>query len=279
MNVFYLSLLLIITLIVVWRYLKAKRLKKIRQALSSAELTPEDREILERNVPIYHLLPDHLKTELIGSIYIFANEKNFVGCDGLEITREIIITIAAQACILLLNKKTNYYPSLKTIYVYPSAFVSKQAESNGAVQSSKISVRTGESWFRGPVVLSWDDSAKGAFNHNDGKNVVFHEFAHQLDQEDNRMDGAPALGEKSQYNSWANVLSCEYDALQKRMHRSKGRRSLIDYYGASSPVEFFAVITEVFFERPKKMKKNHPELYEELVGYYKVDPIVWFTKK
>jgi len=103
--------------------------------------------------------------------------------------------------------------------------------------------------------------------------VVLHEFAHKLDQEDGRADGAPLLGQRSRYVTWARVLAREYDELVEKVDR--GRRTLIDDYGATDPAEFFAVLTETFFEKPRQLKKKHPELYEEVKRFYKVDPLEW----
>jgi Mlc titration factor MtfA (ptsG expression regulator) len=104
----------------------------------------------------------------------------------------------------------------------------------------------------------------------DGQNVVVHEFAHQLDSEDGTMDGAPNLGGRARYTSWARVLGKEFDELSTRLH--DGRSSDIDSYGATNPAEFFAVVTEMFFEKPRALKQRHPALYEELAAFYRQDP-------
>jgi Mlc titration factor MtfA (ptsG expression regulator) len=130
-------------------------------------------------------------------------------------------------------------------------------------------VRLGESWSRGTIVLAWDHVQRGA-SLLDGHNVVLHEFAHQLDAEDGSVDGAPELGSRAHYRAWAQVLGAEYKELSDRVHA--GRRSDIDAYGATSPPEFFAVVTELFFEQPTKLRARHPELYEELRSFYNQDP-------
>ena len=203
---------------------------------------------------------------------IFLLEKSFEGCGGLTITDEIRVTIAAQACMLLLNRKEGCYPKLYSVLVYPSTYV---AGGKGffSSQSEPESVRLGESWARGAVVLAWDSVRQGAFNFSDGHNVAMHEFAHQLDQEDGVADGAPVLENRSAYTSWARVFSREFARLQEK--KRKGKHSLLDKYGATNPAEFFAVATESFFEKPKQFQKKHPELYAELQGYYKVNPIEW----
>lgn len=226
---------------------------------------------LKKNLPPYTKLSDTFRRELHDYIKIFLAEKSFEGCGGLVITDEIRVTIAAQACMLLLNRKTDCYPKLRSILVYPSTYV---AGGNGLfVDKSNRSVRLGESWSHGVVVLAWDSVKQGAINFKDGQNVAMHEFAHQLDQEDGAADGAPILEDRSAYRSWAEVLSQEFILLQKK--KKKRKRSVFNKYGATNPAEFFAVVTESFFEKPKQFKKKHPELYEELQGYYKVNPIEW----
>jgi Mlc titration factor MtfA (ptsG expression regulator) len=230
-------------------------------------------QIIQKNVPLYNRLPESLKQQLHGFVNVFIAEKKFEGCGGLEITDEIKVTIAAQACMLLLNRKAHYFPKLKTILVYPNTYAAKTVFSNGTVTINGQSVRLGESWQNGPVVLAWDSVTGGTRNIADARNVVLHEFAHQLDQEDGSADGAPVLEHRSRYTAWARVLSKEYENLQKK--KKKHRKSVMNKYGATNPAEFFAVATETFFEKSKQMKKRHPELYDELKNYYKLDPEEW----
>jgi Mlc titration factor MtfA (ptsG expression regulator) len=245
--------------------------QKKRRRLLTMPLPEQWEQIVQRNVPLYNRLPIPLKKQLHGLINVFVSEKHFEGCGGLKITDEIKVTIAAQACILLLNRKTSCFRKLHTILVYPHTYVAQTKSSNGIITIDGHSIRLGESWQNGPVVLAWDSVTGGMSNVTDARNVVLHEFAHQLDQEDGAADGAPILEHRSSYVTWARVLSREYEDLQKR----RGGRSVINEYGAINPAEFFAVATETFFEKPKQMKKNHPELYEELKNYYKVDPYSW----
>ena len=130
------------------------------------------------------------------------------------ITDEIRLTIAAQACMLLLHRKTDIYPLLQSILVYPHAFVAPLKERGpGGVVIEDFEERDGESWDIGALVLSWDDVLESVADDHDGYNVVFHEFAHQLDDESGIADGAPPLPERSMYADWARVLGAEYDAL------------------------------------------------------------------
>jgi Mlc titration factor MtfA (ptsG expression regulator) len=264
---------LIVTVGLVLTFLIGKHIyrRKKQKRLLSMPFPEHWEQIVQKNVPLYNRLPDSLKKQLKGLVNLFIAEKSFEGCGGLKITDEIKVTIAAQACMLLLNRKTTHFKKLRTILVYPHTYVAKTRSSDGVITIDGHSVRLGESWRNGPVVLAWDSVTGGTSNVTDARNVVLHEFAHQLDQEDGDADGAPVLEHRSSYVTWARVLSKEYESLQKR----KGRRTVMNKYGATNPAEFFAVATETFFEKPRQMKKNHPELYEELKNYYKLDPFEW----
>ncbi len=242
-----------------------------RKRLRSRPIPSEWIGTIERNVPYYTLLTPDERDELHGHIQVFLDEKDFEGCGGLEITDEIRLTIAAQACILLLHRETDYFPLLTSILVYPShyfAFSSRQLP-GGLVQEG-MEAREGESWRRGPIVLSWDDVLHGAADPNDGHNVVFHEFAHQLDGESGASEGIPKLPDPTMYTAWARVIGNEYDKLVHDL--SRRHQHLIDAYGASSPAEFFAVVTEAFFEKPRQLKSRHPELYAQMVSFFRQDP-------
>ena len=247
-----------------------------RAKLRAEPLSPEAHAILEKNVPYLARLNEADRKEIEGLVQIFLAEKEFEGCGGLEITDEIKVTIAAQACLLLLHRENDMYPGVDAILVYPSAYRAKTRTDGGGFIVEGEQARLGESWTRGVVVLAWDHVKSGAMNMNDGHNLVLHEFAHQLDGEDGSMDGAPELGARARYKSWAHVLGDEFSELSERLNA--GRKSDIDSYGATSPAEFFAVITEMFFEKPLAMKQRHPDLYEELVAFYKQDPAEQITR-
>jgi MtfA peptidase len=230
--------------------------------------------ILERRVPYVRRMPRALRKRLEEQMQVFLAEKQFVGCDGVEITDEVRVTIAAQACLLILERKRFYFPSLHQILVYPSAFViDRVVPTTNGLYAESSRVLSGESWTHGQVVLSWDDVVQGAAVPDDGANVVIHEFAHQLDQQKGRANGAPWLGSRHRYARWSLVMSGEYAQLQRQA--AMGELSLFNYYGATDPAEFFAVASEVFFERPAAMAALHPALYEELRNLYGIDPASW----
>lgn len=259
--IFVVIMLLLAAIYYSWFWLK----KRKQLAIFKLPFPPEWESYIHQHVSIYHALPNPLKQELKGHINVFLSEKYFEGHNGIEITDEIRVVIAAQACLLLLNRKTNYFPHLKTIMVYPSAFVNPNHDSAHAGN-------LGESWVRGPVVLSWGHSVHGGQNDKDGNNLVIHEFAHQLDQEDGVGDGTPLL-QSGHIKTWAKVLGKEFKSL--KVKAKCRRRSFFNHYGATNAAEFFAVISEHFFEQPKTFKRKHPDLYIELKKYYNVDPIEW----
>ncbi len=258
-------------LFVAWVVAEPFLVERRRKSLRARPFPSAWRAILDRRVPYYRLLPPDLQRQLQGHIQVFIAEKSFVGCDGVEISDEVRVTIAAQACLLILNRASGYYPHLSQILVYPGAFIIERlrAEPSGILQEQR-QVLSGESWTHGQVVLSWDDTVEGAAIVDDGRNVVIHEFAHQLDQEKGYANGAPWLGRRDRYPRWSQVLGEEFARLQH--NAATQQPSLISYYGATSPAEFFAVVSEVFFEQPREMAAMHPALYEELRGLYRIDP-------
>ncbi|HEX7558745.1 MAG TPA: M90 family metallopeptidase [Usitatibacter sp.] len=258
-------------LFVAWVIAEPFVIERRRAKLRSRPFSAQWREILERRVPYARLLPPDLRRQLEGHMQVFLAEKSFAGCGGLEMTDEVRVTIAAQACLLILNRKTDYYPSLTQILVYPGAFIIERlrAEPSGVLQEQRQAL-SGESWTHGQVVVSWEDALEGAAIVDDGRNVVIHEFAHQLDQQKGYANGAPWLGRRDRYARWSQVMLEEFARLQQQA--ATGGPSLFSYYGASSPAEFFAVVSEVFFEQPREMAALHPALYAELRSFYRVDP-------
>jgi len=248
---------------------KIKR-NKIKKQLFSKEWC----KIMERNVPLYNCLPGKLKAELQDHIKIFISEKNIEGCGGLTITEEIKVTIAAQACILILNRNQDYYRKLLSVLVYPTSFVVPERSRNEVgIVTEDESHLLGESWEKGVVIIAWDRTLEGGRKLHDGNNLIFHEFAHQLDTEDNAADGTPILENKARYLSWIKVMSKRYMELTRNTKR--GKRTFLGGYAATDAAEFFAVVTERFFENPLEMGNQMPDLYEELRKYYKQDPITY----
>jgi MtfA peptidase len=251
----------------VFGFFKHRRRNRLRAAPFPANWL----SFIEKNVRFYDCLPEADRRELQGLVQVLLAEKIFEGCGGLVLTDEIKVTIAAQACLLLLHRDTDIYPKLTTILVYPSAYLAKSIKPVGSgLALEGENVNLGESWTNGIVVLSWDDVLAGTSDVQDGRNLVLHEFAHQLDREDGAVDGAPLLAQRSQYVTWARVLNAEYERLKRESWM--GQATVLDEYGTADPAEFFAVATECFFEKPRALKKRHPELYLELQNFYRQDP-------
>lgn len=244
-----------------------------RERLRKRALPQGVAEILSRNVGLYSRLPEDLREQLHGHINVFLDEKRFRGVGGQEILPEVAVTIAGTACMLLLNRDPSYFPGFSTILVYPDTYEADQVDYDGTLETRRRSRRAGESWHRGPVVLSWSDALQGAVRAGDGYNVVLHEFAHKLDEENSGTNGQPILHAAGHYREWAEVLGREYRAFADRVSSRKNK--VIDEYGLTSPAEFFAVATESFFEKGVAMQRRLPDLYEQLRKFYSVDPASW----
>jgi len=230
---------------------------------------------IKRNVLFSRRLPPNDQGELLGHVQVFLGEKRFEGCGGLQLTDEVCLTIASQACLLLLHRETDYFPHLLTILVYPSTYmVDETRHVEGPLWSEGKTARLGETGRRlGTLVLAWDAAKSGAADPCDGKNVVLHEFAHQLDYENGTEDGAPLLATRAQQLSWQRVMRIEFASL--RAAEETGVPTLLDIYGATNPAEFFAVCVEAFFERPRALRARHPRLYAELQTYFRQDPALF----
>ncbi|MCA6519573.1 MAG: zinc-dependent peptidase [Pseudanabaena sp.] len=229
--------------------------------------------IIESNLSIYKSLTSEQQKELLGYIQVFLKEKQFIGCLGLQITEEIKVTIAAIACLLLFGDRKTYFPNLRSVLVYPHAYIVNELIMNSYVVEERRVARLGESWTRDQLVLSWEQIQQDVLNWKDGHNVILHEFAHQLDQEDGQAEGVPILPRVLDYEVWKQVMSAEYLQLCDRVEN--GQKTVLDNYGATSPAEFFAVATETFFEKPKQLNQKHEVLYELLQRYYRLDPRQW----
>ncbi len=261
-------------LLIAW-FVGQPRLATWLRTRQQAEPFPASwRRILRHRVPLLQRMPADLQLQLKKHIQVFLAEKHFVGCQVQVINDDVRVTIAAQACLLLLNRPTDYFPRLRQVLVYPSGFAVEHEEVDEAgVVHTHRDERAGESWDQGQVILSWDDVRRGAAVPHDGWNVVIHEFAHQLDAEKGRSNGAPELHSARQYKQWSQVMQRHFDVLVAAVDR--GEDTFLDPYAASAPAEFFAVLSESFFEQPVGLQKAHPALYAELQAFYKVDPAQW----
>jgi len=227
--------------------------------------------IVARQVPLAARLPDEDRERLFRLMQLFLEEVPLEGVAGLEITEEIRVTIAAQACLLLLHMPYPRYTRVRRVLVYPTSFVPKTAPrlTHGHIVPPDVPLR-GQAWPTGVVVLGWDAVQHGTVSPADGGNVVLHEFAHMLDAEDGEMDGVPVLDSGSAYRAWGAALSTRFREHVERTER--GEPTALDPYGASNRAEFFAVATEAFFENPAALREDQPELYGLMVDFYGLDP-------
>lgn len=245
-----------------------------RKKLLSAPFPEEWERILLRNVGHYCVLDGEEREALKDLMKVFIAEKYWEGCGGLELTDEIRVTIAAQACLLMLALPHDYYRNVETILVYPGAIIVPPREPRifeqvrGPVEPERH--LAGQAFQQGPVVLVWDEALHAGRFSGRGHNVVYHEFAHKLDMLDGFADGTPPLRNREEYREWVAVCSHEY--LKLKALSEAGYPTFLDSYGATSEAEFFAVATEEFFDRPLALKLHLPDLYRVLSLYYRQNP-------
>jgi Mlc titration factor MtfA (ptsG expression regulator) len=248
--------------------------RRRRRKLLAQPFPPEWDAVLRENFALYARLGDDERRRLQGRTQIFIAEKYWEGCGGLVITDEIKVTIAAQACLLVLGIEPEYYDRLLSVLVYPTGyFADERRQLPTGIVSEETVLRLGEAWTSGPVVLSWDDVLAGGRFPQDGRNVVFHEFAHVLDLTHSGPDGTPELADAAQYRTWHDVMTAEFERLRRQSERRQ--KTVLDPYGATDAAEFFAVATEAFFERPRHLADEHPRLYELLRDFYRQEPLQW----
>lgn len=251
----------------------ATRAHRKRKQYEAERLSEADWEVIRQEVPIIQVLPKKFHREFERNVCVLIQEKNFESAGGLEeVTREMKLMIMAQAALLLTGRPHRYFPRLRSVILYPDAYRDSKSDEDG-VDGVKGSVRLGESWGHGSIVLSYRSVEMGGKDPKDGQNVVLHEFAHQLDQETGWGDGVPVLAERGDYRTWAKAFSMAYEELQEDVET--GRRTVLDDYGATNPAEFFAVATETFFEKGEQLREAKPAIYEQLKLYYGMDPAEW----
>lgn len=244
-----------------------------RRNILSQPFPSEWLETLEKKVALYRLLSAEERAMLHDQLRIFMAERDWEGCGGQSVGDEVKVTISALACLLTLGRDVDEYNMVRTILVYPTAYFSTVEEPD---ESGVVAVddddREGEAWPHGVVVLSWRDARHDA-KRLDGRNLVLHEFAHQLDMGDGAANGTPVLDSGEMAERWNAVMAGEFNALKRRA--GKNQKGVLDTYGAEDESEFFAVATEAFFERPGALMQEHKALYDLLKGYYRQDPSLY----
>ncbi|MEL7729044.1 M90 family metallopeptidase [Citromicrobium bathyomarinum] len=260
--------LLVAAFLLYRRYSKQRK----RKALLASSLTTQQRAVVEKLVPLVRRLPPQVRSALEGKMNLFLDQITFRGQNGLEVTEEMELSIAAQACLLVVNSPV-WYDTLRNVLLYPSAFLTNRDTHGDGVVYENQHATLGESWARGPVILSWDHALQGGLDAQDGHNVVIHEFAHQLDSLSGHTNGIPLLRKGQTYAGWERAM---LDAYQDQVQRvQNGERTLIDPYGASNHQEFFAEAIVTFFERPRELRDQVPALYDQLATLLALDPAGW----
>lgn len=255
-------------------WIGVRRIQKARltRELLAQRLTDAERKRVEELVPLVAKLPEDLRAVHEGKMCLFLHQVDFYAKNGLELTDDMQLSVAAQACLLVVNRN-QWYKYLRTVLLYPSAFKSKSQSREGMIVTERETVRIGESWSKGPVILSWNHSHQGGVNDEDGHNVVLHEFAHQFDDLSGVTDGTPVLAKGQSYADWMAVFKERFAWHLQNVEA--GRATFLDPYGATNPEEFFAVAVEVFFEKPEGLKEHEPQIYDHLVQVFQLDPVTW----
>lgn len=241
-----------------------------RRELLAAPFPDTWRAYLKANVLHYGFLTALERTKLEDDLRLLVAEKHWEGHGGLTITEEIQATVSAQACLLILSRSIDDFAHVESILIYPDAYVTRQQTRRGVVVTETRLPTEGTAAQWGAVVLSWADALAGGRRQTGGRNVVFHEFAHQLDMKDGDADGVPKLADDAQSDEWSQVMTAEYQALTEAVEQ--GHHTFLDAYGATNAAEFFAVVTEYFFEQPTSLEHHHPRLFAALRGFYQQDP-------
>ncbi|MCP4189133.1 MAG: zinc-dependent peptidase [Planctomycetaceae bacterium] len=252
-------------------WLKRRR----RQQIISQPFPAEWDLVLRQNVKQFGMLTDQEQNQVRNTLAVFVAEKHWEGCGGLTISDEVKVTISALIAILVLGLDEQYFEYVLSILVYPDAYVAsgKHVVEGGFIVEGD-SAREGEAWYRGPVILSWSDVLLSGRGNSRGHNLVFHEFAHQLDMLNGRVaDGIPPLESPAEMKDWEQLIHRTYRQLCERC--SEGQPTVFDCYGATNIAEFFAVATETFFEKPQQFQRHHEELYGIFRSYYRQDPLDW----
>lgn len=228
-----------------------------------------------RQIPYCLALPNADRERLRALLTAFLAAKTFEGAAGQPITDALRAMIALQACVPILNLGLDWYDDFVGIVVYPGDFRVRHSyvDEHGVVHEESED-RAGESWERGPVILSWQAVTTGWAT---GQNVVLHEFAHKLDMRSGSADGCPPLHRDMDARSWQGDFQEAYDALCAQVER--GEETLIDPYASENPPEFFAVMSEVFFLEPLELRAEYPRVYAQLCRFYRQDPAVALRRR
>ena len=237
-----------------------------QRILENSKFTNDDWMQAAKRIVILDRLNDDEMSRLFELATLFLADKSINGAQGFEITDAVRQSIALQACLPILNLSLEWYAGWSSIIIYPGSYKSETTtvDEFGIVHEG-TQHRSGEAWQRGPVILSWKDAKHSG--ERDGHNVVIHEFVHKLDMLNGRANGFPPLQPDMNPNRWTEVMTRDFEDFQN--HRKSG----LDRYGATNPAEFFAVLSEVFFETPQNLIGAYPDIYQLMVDFFRQNPM------
>ncbi len=249
--------------------------QRIRHTLHHHPIPHEVWEDLMRKADIFSGLSTEERVHLRELTTLFLHRKALNGVQELVVSTKMAVTVAAQACLLILKLNLNYFDGWVEVVLYPDAFrVTRDSADETGLISHEEQALSGESWSRGPVILSWNDVAAQLAEPHPGHNVVVHEFAHKLDMLNGVANGMPPLHSDMVRQQWTNIFSDAFDHLQQQEHY---RQANINSYGATTPAEFFAVVSDYFFTAPQLLFTLYPAVYEQLVLFYRQNPVKRWT--
>ncbi len=222
-------------------------------------------------LPLLAALDPHAQARLHELASLMLREKTFVGAGGLQVDDEMRVYVAAQACLLILNLGLEYYAGWHEIILYPDTFVVRHEEYDeaGVVHESERALE-GESWERGPLILSWAEVCPQTLEQEETGNVILHEFAHKLDMLNGTANGMPPLHADMSRQDWTRAFTQAYETMCDQL--DGGQPTALDAYAAESPAEFFAVMSEAFFVAPERLWQSFPAVYHQLSRFYRQDP-------
>jgi len=247
--------------------------QRIRYTLSHHPIPREAWETLMHEADIFCGLSAVERAHLRELTTLFLHRKSLSGVQGLTVSTEMALAVAAQACLLILKLGLDYYDDWVEVVIYPAAFrVTRDSSDAAGLVSHDQQALSGESWSRGPLILSWDDVVTGLAGSDPGSNVVVHEFAHKLDMLNGSANGMPPLHSEMVRQQWTTAFAKAFEHLQRQLRHH--HRPAINPYGATDPAEFFAVASEYFFAAPRLLLQHYPAVYGQLVLFYRQDPAV-----
>ncbi len=246
-------------------------LRRRRRRKLLAQSTPEAWRPWLDDQPFVQRLSADERSRLEAITRVLVAETIWEGGSGLQVTEEMKVVIASQAALLILEIEHDYFEDVTSVIVHPTTYESPFEQYNAHGVATEGEERLGEAHYRGPIMLAWDSAKHGPIDPRDGHNLVWHEFAHRLDALDGFFNGTPLLHRLAHYDEWRRVMTAAFEQLQDDAHDD--RKSVFDHYGATNEAEFFAVAVETFFEKPQRLQREQPEVYDALRLYFRQDPL------